>query len=172
MIGLEPTFDAHLTALVAVFREVRRVLRSDGCCWLNYGDAYAGGGRGGSSPDGLSACDADGNEQRRTAYPVASDEQAESSTKRPDDRIAFGGGRHLRMPFLRCPTGAKRGGPRVRSGADGRTAGASAQGANCRQGHEVDHARRAWLPQARLCLAQAQPDARSSVIQTGRRTFA
>ena len=27
MIGLEPTFDEHLTALVAVFREVRRVLR-------------------------------------------------------------------------------------------------------------------------------------------------
>ena len=45
MIGLEPTFDAHLTALVAVFREVRRVLRADGTCWLNYGDAYAGGGR-------------------------------------------------------------------------------------------------------------------------------
>ena len=41
MIGLEATFDEHLTALVAVFREVRRVLREDGTCWLNYGDAYA-----------------------------------------------------------------------------------------------------------------------------------
>ena len=30
MIGLEPTFDEHLENLVAVFREVRRVLRSDG----------------------------------------------------------------------------------------------------------------------------------------------
>ena len=30
MIGLEPTFDDHLDNLVAVFREVRRVLRSDG----------------------------------------------------------------------------------------------------------------------------------------------
>ena len=28
MIGLEPTFDEHLANLVAVFREVRRVLRS------------------------------------------------------------------------------------------------------------------------------------------------
>ena len=46
MIGLEPTFDAHLENLVHVFREVRRVLRDDGTCWLNYGDAYAGGGRG------------------------------------------------------------------------------------------------------------------------------
>ena len=27
MIGLEPTFDAHLERLVEVFREVRRVLR-------------------------------------------------------------------------------------------------------------------------------------------------
>ena len=42
MIGLEPTFDEHLSRLVAVFREVRRVLRPDGTCWLNYGDAYAG----------------------------------------------------------------------------------------------------------------------------------
>ena len=41
MIGLEPTFDKHLANLVEVFREVRRVLRKDGTCWLNYGDAYA-----------------------------------------------------------------------------------------------------------------------------------
>ena len=52
MIGLEPTFDEHLANLVEVFREVRRVLRKDGTCWLNYGDAYAGGVPGGSSPDG------------------------------------------------------------------------------------------------------------------------
>ena len=41
MIGLEPTFDEHLENLVAVFREVRRVLRDDGICAVNYGDAYA-----------------------------------------------------------------------------------------------------------------------------------
>ena len=41
MIGLEPTFEAHLENLLAVFREVRRVLRGDGTVWLNYGDAYA-----------------------------------------------------------------------------------------------------------------------------------
>ena len=46
MIGLEDTFEEHLSSLVAVFREVRRVLRHDGTLWLNYGDAYAGGGRG------------------------------------------------------------------------------------------------------------------------------
>ena len=49
MIGLEPTFDEHLERLVAVFREVRRVLRSDGTLWLNYGDAYASTLGGGSA---------------------------------------------------------------------------------------------------------------------------
>ena len=50
MIGLEPTFEAHLENLVAVFREIRRVLRKDGTVWLNYGDAYAAN-RGAQVPD-------------------------------------------------------------------------------------------------------------------------
>ena len=41
-IGLEPTLQEHINALVWIFREVRRVLRKNGTCWLNYGDAYAG----------------------------------------------------------------------------------------------------------------------------------
>lgn len=41
-IGLEPTPDEFVTALVEVFREIRRVLRKDGTCWLNLGDSYAG----------------------------------------------------------------------------------------------------------------------------------
>ena len=53
MIGLEPTFDEHLANLVAVFREVRRVLRKDGTCWLNYGDAYAGHNGGNSKPGNM-----------------------------------------------------------------------------------------------------------------------
>ena len=40
MIGMEPTFEAHVENLVSVFEEVRRVLRPDGTLWLNYGDAY------------------------------------------------------------------------------------------------------------------------------------
>lgn len=40
--GLEATLQEHLDWIVRVFREVRRVLRSDGTLWLNYGDAYAG----------------------------------------------------------------------------------------------------------------------------------
>jgi DNA modification methylase len=41
-IGLEPTMQEHIALLVEVFRDVRRVLRKDGTCWVNYGDAYSG----------------------------------------------------------------------------------------------------------------------------------
>ena len=39
-IGLEATPDEWLATLVEVFREVRRVLRPDGTCWVNCGDSY------------------------------------------------------------------------------------------------------------------------------------
>jgi len=39
-IGLEPTPDDFVSAMVEVFREVRRVLRDDGTLWLNLGDSY------------------------------------------------------------------------------------------------------------------------------------
>lgn len=40
-LGLEPTPDEFVAAMVEVFREVRRVLRDDGTLWLNLGDSYA-----------------------------------------------------------------------------------------------------------------------------------
>jgi DNA modification methylase len=40
-IGLEETPEAYVARMVEVFREVRRVLRDDGTCWLNLGDSYA-----------------------------------------------------------------------------------------------------------------------------------
>lgn len=40
-IGLESTPEAFVAELVAVFREVRRVLRNDGTLWLNLGDTYS-----------------------------------------------------------------------------------------------------------------------------------
>ena len=43
-IGLEQTPEEYIAEMVDVFREVRRVLRSDGTVWLNLGDSYAGGG--------------------------------------------------------------------------------------------------------------------------------
>ncbi len=45
-LGLEATPELYLDSMVAVFREVRRVLRRDGTCWLNMGDSYAGGKSG------------------------------------------------------------------------------------------------------------------------------
>jgi DNA modification methylase len=47
-IGLEATPDAFVARMVDVFREVRRVLRSDGTCWLNLGDSYAMSTKGSS----------------------------------------------------------------------------------------------------------------------------
>jgi DNA modification methylase len=55
-IGLEQTPAEFVEQLVAVFREVRRVLRADGTLWLNLGDSYASGTKGsggGSESSGL-----------------------------------------------------------------------------------------------------------------------
>lgn len=43
-LGLEPSIALYLQHMVLVFREVRRVLRVDGTCWLNIGDSYASNG--------------------------------------------------------------------------------------------------------------------------------
>ena len=46
-IGLEPTPEEYVNKLVAVFREVRRVLKDDGTLWVNLGDSYATDQKGG-----------------------------------------------------------------------------------------------------------------------------
>lgn len=48
-LGLEKTPEEYVEKMVEIFREVRRVLRSDGTLWLNLGDSYAAGGNGGHS---------------------------------------------------------------------------------------------------------------------------
>ena len=40
-LGLEKTPEEYVAKMVAVFREVRRVLAEDGTLWLNLGDSYA-----------------------------------------------------------------------------------------------------------------------------------
>lgn len=50
-IGLERTLGEHIEVMVGVFREVRRVLKPTGVCFVNYGDCYA------TSPNGRSAAD-------------------------------------------------------------------------------------------------------------------
>lgn len=43
-IGLEESPQDYVKKLQAVFREVKRILRTDGVLWLNLGDSYASGG--------------------------------------------------------------------------------------------------------------------------------
>ncbi|MEC0233706.1 site-specific DNA-methyltransferase [Paenibacillus kribbensis] len=45
-LGLEPTPEMFVAHMVLVFREVWRLLREDGTLWLNFGDSYAGSGKG------------------------------------------------------------------------------------------------------------------------------
>lgn len=48
-MGSEHTLGEHIDAMVDVFREMRRVMKSDAPFWLNYGDCYA------TAPNGRSA---------------------------------------------------------------------------------------------------------------------
>lgn len=79
-IGLEKTPDEYAASMVEVFREVRRVLRDDGCVWLNLGDTYNAynGNRGPSA--GFS----DGKNGR--GHPAA-DRGLTCSTLKPKDRV-------------------------------------------------------------------------------------
>ena len=51
-LGLERSPSDYVAAMVAVGREVWRVLRDDGTLWLNCGDSYASSPRGNTSPGG------------------------------------------------------------------------------------------------------------------------
>lgn len=48
-LGHEPTPQMFVAHLVEIFREVRRVLKSDGVCFVNLGDSYSGSGKGPSN---------------------------------------------------------------------------------------------------------------------------
>lgn len=70
-IGLEPTPDEYIARMVAVFREVQRVLRDDGTLWLNVGDSYArAGGEGNCGPNATVGNTRSG-QQRRMLVPPA-----------------------------------------------------------------------------------------------------
>ncbi len=51
-IGLEATPAAFVAEMVAVFREVRRILKDDGTLWLNLGDSYNNHQTGGNGATG------------------------------------------------------------------------------------------------------------------------
>lgn len=44
-LGLESTPEEYVANMVGVFRELRRVLKRDGVCWVNLGDSYTSGNR-------------------------------------------------------------------------------------------------------------------------------
>jgi len=56
-IGLEATPAEYVEAMVGVFREVRRVLKDDGTAWVNLGDSYHNGAKGGYAKDRITATD-------------------------------------------------------------------------------------------------------------------
>lgn len=83
-IGQEQSPAEYVAAMVAVTREVRRVLRDDGTLWLNVGDTYAAdrggttppaetlaGGKGGRTSDGSRT-----NRGRRDGYNPTRDARA------------------------------------------------------------------------------------------------
>lgn len=73
-IGLEDTPEAFVARLVEVFREVRRVLRPDGTCWVNLGDSYnsgPSGGLGGSTLGGGQKNQANSNRAQRNRNGVS-----------------------------------------------------------------------------------------------------
>ena len=68
-IGLEPTPDEYISALVGVFREIWRVLRDDGVLWLNLGDSYAMDAKWGGQSGWRHTAEANGaaaNRRRKT----------------------------------------------------------------------------------------------------------
>lgn len=69
-IGLEQTPAEYVAAIVAVMREVSRVLRDDGSLWLNIGDSYAGSGKGGN-PEGSKWSGFIGNKDREASAKAA-----------------------------------------------------------------------------------------------------
>ena len=52
-LGLEPTGGLYVAHIVEIFREVWRVLRKDGTCWINLGDSYSGRRDGNLKPKDL-----------------------------------------------------------------------------------------------------------------------
>lgn len=62
-LGLEATPYEYIDKMVAVFREVRRVLRSDGTLWLNMGDSYSNDTKWGGQSGGKNYTSAAGGYQ-------------------------------------------------------------------------------------------------------------
>jgi DNA modification methylase len=82
-LGLEPTPDAYVANMVAVFREVRRVLRDDGTLWLNLGDSYANSNPGSGGKCVLNGA---GKAMREARY---TDIRRDVSSLKPKDLVGI-----------------------------------------------------------------------------------
>jgi DNA modification methylase len=83
-LGLEATPEEYVANLVEIFREVRRVLRSDGTLWLNLGDSYVanpGSGYARGNLGGLDGADSPRYRETMRAAHGASD-LAKRNTRR------------------------------------------------------------------------------------------
>ena len=96
-IGLEPTLGEWLDNIVAVGREVWRVLRDDGTWFLNLGDSYAGSGKG-HSANGFS----DGDKQATNKGSVGVKPIARGKRDRSAVRAADAGAWAI-LPWTACP---------------------------------------------------------------------
>ena len=82
--GLEPTPELYVEHTVAWLREVKRVLRKDGTCWVNCGDGYWGGkGQSGApEPKEDAARYASGESLQRGEYTLGVDKATRPSDGR------------------------------------------------------------------------------------------
>lgn len=80
-LGFEQTPEEYVANMVAVFREVRRVLRDDGTCWLNMGDGYA--------QNEIRNRNGDGNIPRPCREGVAQTGRKQSHGLKPKDLIGI-----------------------------------------------------------------------------------
>ena len=97
-LGLESTLGEHIENMVGVFEEIKRVLKSTGICFVNYGDCYA------ATPNGKSAAKykAEGKDDRTfrdkpfsTVGPVSKSKRIERGEGR------WGGGNNPAHGYLK-----------------------------------------------------------------------
>ena len=86
-VGLEPTPDEFVAAIVDVFREVKRVLRDDGTLWVNLGDTYSRGDRGTVPPQRGAA--ASRNEDKKYGFDSAAGRMGGHPTIKQKDLIGI-----------------------------------------------------------------------------------
>lgn len=88
-IGLESTPEEYIERLVSVFREVRRVLKTDGTLWVNIADSYAGSSKG-RVKGGVANIDTFSEKQRSNAGTINGIlQKTQCSSCKPKDLIGI-----------------------------------------------------------------------------------